>query len=128
MNTLRGRSIDEVRWTVTTFGTCTNSPTPDAWFPPEPPLWTNPQTDEPTDMRLAQWDKDARAEYEEFAKTLCKGCPVAVSCLELALHEEERLPRSEIHGVSGGKAPWQRWQIRRYRRQVAARETVKEVA
>ncbi|MCT9932474.1 WhiB family transcriptional regulator [Planotetraspora sp. A-T 1434] len=121
MNTPQGDLLDELRWTVTTFGTCAKSSTPDAWFPPEPPLWATPRANEPVDVLTAQWEKDARAEYEEFAQALCKGCPVQAECLELALREEETLPRSEIHGVSGAAAPWQRWQMRRNRRRAAQR-------
>ena len=51
----------------------------------------------------------ARARYEARALVLCRGCPVAVECLELALLREGP---ARGHGVCGGTAPWQRQQIK----------------
>ena len=103
----------DMRRLVIKFGDCVGNSDPDQWFPPEPTKG-GAESQEAYEAR--------RAEYERIAATLCAGCPVRVECLELALHEEADLPRSWIHGVRGGLAPWRRYQMRRYRRRVASRE------
>lgn len=107
-------TLSSFRLAVATRGGCIGAPDPDAWFPDEPTPTGDPLTD------LVE-----RGVHEEQARTLCDGCPVRALCLELALHEERNLQRSEIHGVRGGKTARQRWNIRRGRRQAAARQTRK---
>ena len=51
----------------------------------------------------------ARACYESRALALCRGCPVELECLELALLREGP---ARGHGISGGTAPWQRQAIK----------------
>ena len=76
---------------------------PEDWFPDEPGSGYQPR---------------ARARYEARALALCRGCPVAVECLELTMLREG--PRRG-HGIAGGTAPWQRqgikasrgWAVRR---------------
>lgn len=103
----------DMRRLVIKFGDCVGADDPDRWFPPEPQWATG----------TIPGDVAARmAEYERTAATLCADCPVKAECLALALHEESSLPRSWIHGVRGGLAPWRRYQMRRYRRRVASRE------
>jgi hypothetical protein len=51
----------------------------------------------------------AHARYEDRARALCRGCPVAIECLELAIVREGPV---RGHGISGGTAPWQRQQIK----------------
>jgi hypothetical protein len=111
-------NTDKLRQTVNRYGICVGSPDPDAWFPPEPTQGGAEHADAVEARRAA---------YEQTALNLCGDCPVRAECLTLALHEEDELPRSWIHGVRGGTAPWQRWQMRRYRRRVA-RLTRQEVA
>lgn len=96
--------VAELRWTVVWFGDCIDAPDPDAWHPEEPRKGGT-ESQEAYEAR--------RAQYERTAKDLCADCPVRVECLRLALDEEYDLPRSWIHGVRGGKAPWQRYQMRR---------------
>jgi hypothetical protein len=67
---------------------------PDAWFPAEPKAGYRPK---------------ARARYEASALALCRGCPVAIECLELAIVREGPV---RGHGISGGTAPWQRQAIK----------------
>jgi hypothetical protein len=67
---------------------------PEDWFPAEPGSGYQPR---------------ARACYESRALALCRGCPVAVECLELALLREGP---ARGHGISGGTAPWQRQAIK----------------
>ncbi|MCP2365779.1 hypothetical protein HD597_012883 [Nonomuraea thailandensis] len=87
-------------------GVCRTADDPDAWFPPEP-------------NRSGRESKEAwqarRAAYEQTAERLCGGCPARAACLELALQEEAKLPRTWVHGVQGGKAPWQRQAMLRSR-------------
>ncbi|MBB2742896.1 UNVERIFIED_ORG: hypothetical protein FHR35_002718 [Microbispora rosea subsp. rosea] len=84
---------------VVTRGACVGTKEPDAWFPPEP----TPQRNEPVEALIAK-----REQYEALAQQLCKPCPVRAECLELALREEAQLPRTWLHGIRGGTAPWQR--------------------
>ena len=72
---------------------------PDAWFPVEPGSGYRPR---------------ARARYETQALALCRECPVAVECLEMALLREGP---ARGHGVFGGTAPWQRQRIKASRAQ-----------
>lgn len=109
-------TLSRLRLATTTRGACLRAPDPDAWFPPEP---------KQGGAESAQAVEARRAEYVATAQTLCHGCPVLAECLELALHEEQDLPRTWIHGIRGGKAPWQRANILQYRRRAAARRTGK---
>jgi hypothetical protein len=54
-------------------------------------------------------DRGAAALYESRALVLCRGCPVAIECLELAMLREGP---ARGHGISGGTTPWQRQQIK----------------
>jgi hypothetical protein len=76
---------------------------PEAWFPAEPGPGYQPR---------------ARADYEARALALCRGCPVAVECLELAMLREGP---ARGHGISGGTAPWQRQAIKASRGLVVRR-------
>lgn len=67
---------------------------PEDWFPDEPGSGYQPR---------------ARARYESRALALCRGCPVVIECLELAMLREGP---ARGHGTSGGTAPWQRQQIK----------------
>ena len=51
----------------------------------------------------------AHARYESRARALCRGCPVALECLECALLREGPV---RGHGIFGGTAPWQRQAIK----------------
>ena len=53
--------------------------------------------------------RGATARYESRALALCRGCPVEVECLELAMLREGP---ARGHGISGGTAPWQRQAIK----------------
>jgi hypothetical protein len=67
------------------------------WFPDEPGSGFQPR---------------ARTLYEARARALCRGCPVAIECLELAIRREGP---GRGHGISGATAPWQRQRIKRGR-------------
>jgi hypothetical protein len=67
---------------------------PEWWFPEEP--------------RAGRRTR-ARAKYEARALQLCRGCPVQLGCLELALLREGR---QRGFGIAGGTAPWQRQAIK----------------
>jgi hypothetical protein len=67
------------------------------WFPEEPG---------------PGYQRRARARYEARALALCRGCPVAIECLELAILREGP---ARGHGISGATAPWQRQRIKRSR-------------
>jgi Transcription factor WhiB len=67
---------------------------PEAWFPTEPGSGNSAKV---------------RALYEARALVLCRGCPVAIECLELAMLREGP---ARGHGISGGTTPWQRQQIK----------------
>ncbi len=67
---------------------------PEDWFPTEPGPGSQTR---------------ARALYEALALALCRGCPVALECLELTLRREGP---ARGHGISGGTAPWQRQAIK----------------
>jgi hypothetical protein len=67
---------------------------PDDWFPDEP--------------GSRNCTKD-RPHYEAQALALCRGCPVALECLELTLRREG--PRRG-YGIAGATTPWQRQQIK----------------
>ncbi len=67
---------------------------PEEWFPAEPG---------PGNQGCA------RSLYEALALRLCRGCPVALECLELTLRREGP---ARGHGISGGTAPWQRQAIK----------------
>jgi WhiB family redox-sensing transcriptional regulator len=69
---------------------------PEDWFAEEP------------DARSGR----AREIYEALARALCRGCPVASECLELAIQREGARPG---FGVVGGVASWQRQDIKRGR-------------
>jgi hypothetical protein len=103
---------------VTRQGDCVGSTDPDRWFPPEP---VNPGGG--STAYLA-----AREVYEERALQLCRPCPVRAACLELALREEIKIPRTWIHGIRGGIAPWQRHNLIRNRQRSAMRPERQEVA
>jgi len=66
---------------------------PEAWFPDEP----------------AGYQPDARASYEAHALAVCRGCPVAIACLELALLREGP---ARGFGIYGATAAWQRQAIK----------------
>jgi hypothetical protein len=68
--------------------------TSDEWFPEEPGTGNQGV---------------ARSLYEALALRLCRGCPVALECLELTLRREGP---ARGHGISGGTAPWQRQAIK----------------
>jgi hypothetical protein len=70
---------------------------PNEWFPIEPGSGSQTR---------------ARALSEALALALCRGCPVAIECLELALRREGP---ARGHGVCGGTTPWQRQAIKRGR-------------
>ncbi len=72
---------------------------PEAWFP------------DPGSGR------GAAARYEALALVLCRGCPVEVECLELAILREGP---ARGHGISGGTAPWQRQRIKATRARAGA--------
>jgi hypothetical protein len=67
---------------------------PEEWFPDEPGSGSQTR---------------ARALYEALALALCRGCPVAIECLELAVRREGP---ARGHGISGATAPWQRQAIK----------------
>jgi hypothetical protein len=67
---------------------------PEAWFPDEPAPGYQPH---------------ARAAYETRALALCRGCPTAIECLELAMRREGP---ARGFGIYGGTAPWQRQAIK----------------
>jgi len=67
---------------------------PEDWFPDEPGQGFQPQV---------------RGRYEARALALCRGCPVALECLELAISREGP---ARGFGIYGGTAPWQRQRIR----------------
>ena len=62
--------------------------------------------------------RTARARYELRALALCRACPVAIECLELALLREGP---ARGFGISGGTAPWQRQRIKASRGWVVRR-------
>jgi hypothetical protein len=76
---------------------------PEDWFPAEPGSGYRPK---------------ARARYEARAVALCRGCPVAVECLELAMLREGP---ARGHGIAGGTAPWQRQAVKASRGLVVRR-------
>ncbi|MET8140004.1 WhiB family transcriptional regulator [Sphaerisporangium sp. NPDC005288] len=94
-------------------GLCVGTEEPDAWFPREPPEFTGGSAE-----ALAE----KRAAYEAIALDLCGPCPVRAECLELALREEIVLPRTWVHGIRGGTAPWQRLNLIRQRQRAAQRK------
>ncbi len=98
---------------VRSDGDCVGSPNPDAWHPDEPRKG-GAESQEAYEAR--------KATYEYVAADLCASCPVKAECLELALDEEATLPRSWVHGVRGGLAPWQRHQMGLHRRLIARQE------
>jgi Transcription factor WhiB len=76
---------------------------PEDWFPAEPGSGYQPR---------------ARARYESRALALCRDCPVAIECLELAMLREGP---QRGHGISGGTTPWQRQEIKASRGWTARR-------
>ncbi|MEU8195209.1 hypothetical protein AB0C10_15655 [Microbispora amethystogenes] len=83
---------------VAAEGRCTRPGTdPERWFPVEP----SPKA------------TTKRREYEWVAKIRCNGCRAKTRCLLTALAEEKDLPYGDASGIRGGKAPWQRDEIRR---------------
>lgn len=104
---------------VLNAGACVGSSNPDAWFPPEPAR----SGSEPTDAIAAR-----RADYENTARALCADCPMRAECLELALREEHDLPRTWVHGIRGGTAPWQRARLIVRRRRIAAQQSAETTA
>jgi hypothetical protein len=79
---------------------------PEDWFPHEP------QAERPVE----------RAAYEQAARELCAGCPLAVECLETELLIASR--GGGTHGIFGGTAPWQRKVMLRNERRRANRMAV----
>jgi hypothetical protein len=69
---------------------------PEDWFPREPGAGN-------------QVRSKSRARYEDRARALCRPCPVALECLELAILREG--PQRGF-GIYGGTAPWQRQAIK----------------
>lgn len=67
---------------------------PDDWFPAEPGTGNQ---------------GCARSLYQALAQMLCRGCPVALECLELTLRREGP---ARGHGIAGATAPWQRQAIK----------------
>lgn len=67
---------------------------PDDWFPEEPGSGNQ---------------GCARSLYQALALQLCRGCPVALECLELTLRREGP---GRGHGIAGATAPWQRQAIK----------------
>jgi hypothetical protein len=112
------QSTAVLRRCVAVKGACVGTSNPDAWFPSEPPQFNGD-----TPEALA----DKRAAYEEVARTLCGTCTVRAECLELALREEAVLPRTWLHGVRGGTAPWQRLNLIRQRQRAAQRDADRAV-
>lgn len=76
---------------------------PEEWFPVEPGPGNQVRS---------------RALYEALARALCRSCPVATECLELAMLREGP---ARGQGISGGTAPWQRQAIKAGRSQAARR-------
>jgi hypothetical protein len=109
----------DLSYLVRTFGICVGSPDPDAWFPPEPTVGGNVSAE-----ALAV----RRANYEDTAGARCAGCPVLAECLELALREEGNLPRTWIHGIRGGTAPWRRLNMIQSRKRRTARQAAQAVS
>jgi hypothetical protein len=70
---------------------------PEEWFPIEPGPGNQVR---------------ARALYEALALALCRGCPVALECLELTLRREGP---ARGHGIAGATASWQRQKIKKGR-------------
>jgi Transcription factor WhiB len=54
----------------------------------------------------------AREVYEALALALCRGCPVAIECLELTIQREGP---ARGYGIAGATAPWQRQALKRAR-------------
>lgn len=90
---------------------------PEAWFPHEPKL-------EETAVRDGV-EVDARAAYEENARQLCDGCPLAAACLEGALADEAQYG-VKAHGIFGGLAPWERQAMARNTQRRAYAMTVRD--
>jgi hypothetical protein len=67
---------------------------PEDWFPVEPGPGNQTRS---------------RALYEALALALCRGCPVALECLELTLRREGP---ARGHGIAGATTPWQRQAIK----------------
>lgn len=80
---------------------------PDRWFPEPPPTW----------------DQAARRAYVATAQTLCGGCPVIAECLELTLRDESKHGITPT-GIAGGRVPWERKSIARFRRRADQDEAV----
>lgn len=110
--------IEALRQLTMTRGDCIGATDPDAWFPREPPHG----------VESSKAVQESREVYEATARQLCGGCPVRAECLELALREEAGLPRTWLHGIRGGTAPWTRENIIRSRKRRAAREAARAVA
>jgi len=102
---------------VAARGICVNSPSPDDWFPPESSLRSSESSARGTAFRTR---------YEQIARELCGPCPVRTRCLELVLREEHHLSWSQIYGIRGGKAPWQRYPMILRRRRRAARNAARQ--
>jgi transcription factor WhiB len=96
---------------VGTNGKCVGAADPDAWFPREP---------HQGGAETAEAVANRRADYERNARDLCAGCPLTSACLELALREEIDLPRTRVHGIRGGTAPWERLRLLPRRRRAIA--------
>jgi hypothetical protein len=73
----------------------------DDWFPAEPKRGKGPKARARHEARVRR--------YEARAMALCRFCPVAIECLELAIHGEGR---ARGYGIAGGTAPWQRQAIK----------------
>jgi hypothetical protein len=79
----------ELRVTTSPRPCAASGANPDDWYPPHAPA-PGPEL---------------RRELEARARALCRFCPVALQCLELAMYREAGRRR---HGVWGGLTPWQR--------------------
>lgn len=77
---------------------------PDEWFP--------------IDLNTGMGTRRRREECERRALALCRFCPVALECLELAIRTEGP---ARGHGVSGGTTPWQRQAIKASRGEAVRR-------
>lgn len=86
---------------VTAVGRCSDrAADAERWFPADEP---GPDAAE-----------GERRAFEAAARRACRGCTVRQMCLELALRDEER--GAPAHGIYGGRAPWERDELRARRR------------
>ena len=97
---------------------------------PANPLATREPEDWRLDAECRDWDHELRGDpwhpdsalpsAYSSAREICGTCPIAASCLEVAMVAEGARTHEGRFGMFGGLSPWERYKLSRERRGLAS--------